>query len=87
MRLSGDFGVVGTYTDNAGNVTQQSWRIDDGFNGRANLVSLSTTIDQFGTLTLSTTTTQLIDTSGNVISEELIVFYADIGVTLTLNRS
>jgi len=83
----GDFGVTGTYTDNAGNVTQQSWRIDDGFNGRARLVSLSTTTDQFGTLMLSTTTTQLIDTSGNVISEELIVFYADVGVTLTLNRS
>jgi hypothetical protein len=82
----GDFGVTGTYTDNAGNVTEQSWRIDDGFNGRAKLVSLSTTTDQFGTLTLSTTTTQLIDTSGNVISEELIAFYADVGVTLTLNR-
>jgi hypothetical protein len=51
------------------------------------LVYLSTTTDQFGTLTLSTTTTQLIDTSGNVISEEMIAFYADVGVTLTLNRS
>jgi hypothetical protein len=83
----GDFGVTGTYTDNAGNVTQQSWRIDDGFNGRAKLVYLSTTVDQFGALTVSTTTTQLIDTSGNVISEELVAFYADVGVTLTLNRS
>ena len=23
----GDFGVIGTYTDNAGNVTQESWRL------------------------------------------------------------
>jgi hypothetical protein len=82
----GDFGVIGTYTDNAGNVTQQSWRIDDGFNGRAKLVYLSTTTDQYGTLTLSTITNQLIDTSGNVISEELIAYYADVGVTLTLIR-
>jgi hypothetical protein len=81
----GDFGVIGTYTDNVDNVTEQSWRLDDGFNGRAKLVNLSTVTDQFGTLTLSTTTTSLIDTSGNVISQELIAFYADIGVTLTLN--
>ena len=83
----GDFGIVGTYTDNAGNVSQDSWRLDDGFNGRAKLVYLSTVTDQFGTLTLSTTTTDLIDTSGNLIAEELIAFYADIGVTLTLNGS
>ena len=58
---------------------------DDGFNGRAKLVVLSTETDQFGTLITSSTTTDLIDTSGNVISEEIKIFFADVGITLTLN--
>ena len=81
----GDFGDVGTYTDNAGDVSVDSWRLDDGFNGRAKLVVLSTETDQFGTLITSSTTTDLIDTSGNVISEEIKIFFADVGITLTLN--
>jgi hypothetical protein len=83
----GDFGVIGTYTDNAGSVDVQSWRLDDGGSGRAKIVQLSTESDQFGTLELSTTTTTLIDTSGNTISRTLVIFFADINVTLTLNGS
>ena len=81
----GDFGVVGTYTDNAGDVDVDSWRLDDGGNGRAKLVLLSTGTDQFGTLIISSTSTDLIDTSGNAISEEIKIFFADIDITLTLN--
>ena len=83
----GDFGVIGTYTDNAGSVDVQSWRLDDGGSGRAKIVQLSTEKDQSGTLELSTTTTTLIDTSGNTISRTLVIFFADINVTLTLNGS
>jgi len=83
----GDFGSIGTYTDNVGDVDVTSWRLDDGGSGRAKMVALSTETDQFGTLTVSSTTTTLIDTSGNVISQEIVIFYADIGVTLTLNGS
>ena len=81
----GDFGITGTYTDNAGNVEVKSWRVDDGGSGRAKLVSLSTDKDQFGNLVTSSITTDLIDTNGNVISEVVEIFYADFGVTLTLN--
>ena len=83
----GDFGVIGTYTDNAGSVDVQSWRLDDGGSGRAEIVQLSSESDQFGTLELSSVTTTLIDTSGNTISRTIVIFFADINETLTLNGS
>lgn len=83
----GDFGVIGTYTDNAGEVDIESWRLDDGGNGRAKLVNLSTSKDQSDNLILSSTTTSLIDTNGNVISITLVLFFANEGVTITLNGS
>jgi hypothetical protein len=81
----GDFGITGTYTDNAGNVDVKSWRVDDGGSGKAKVVSLSTVKDQFGNLVTSSITTSTIDTNGNVTSQMIDIFYADFGVTLTLN--
>ena len=83
----GDFGNTGTYTDNVGNVDVKSWRVDDGGSGRAELVALSNVTDQFGDLQTSSTTTDLIDKGGNVISEVVVIYYATLGVTLTLNCS
>lgn len=83
----GDFGNIGTYTDNVGDVDVQSWRVDDGGSGRAKLVNLSNETDQFGILQISSTETDLIDTGGNVISQVVEVFFATLGVTLTLNCS
>ena len=83
----GDFGNTGTYTDNAGDVEVQSWRVDDGGSGRAMLVSLSNKTDQFGTLQTSSVTSSLIDTNGNVISQSIDVYYATLGISLTLNCS
>ena len=83
----GNFGSTGTYTDNAGNVEVNSWRVDDGGSGTAKMVFLSTEKDQFGSLLTSSISTGTIDTNGNVISEVVEILYADIGVTLTLNCS
>ena len=83
----GDIGIVGTYTDNAGNVTERSWRLDDGLNGRAKRFVLTTERDQFGIVTTTIAVTNLIDTSGNVISSNVVISYLDLGVTLTLNGS
>jgi hypothetical protein len=83
----GDFGNTGTYTDNVGAVEVKSWRVDDGGSGRAKLVYLSTDTDQFGNLETSSTTTDLIDTGGNVISEVVEVFFATLDITLTLTCS
>lgn len=81
----GDFGVVGTYTDNAGSVDVKSWRLDDGGNGLAKIVQLSTEKDQFGNLELSEISTTVIDTTGKTLSSISVLFFADTGVTLTLN--
>lgn len=81
----GDFGITGTYTDNAGSVDVQSWRLDDGGNGLAKLVQLSTEKDQFGNLEISSTTTTVINTSGETLSRQEVIFFADVGETLTLN--
>lgn len=83
----GDFGVIGTYTNNAGEVDVQSWRLDDGGNGRGKVVQLSTERDQSGNLFLSTTSSTIIDTSGNTISRQLVIFNVDANVTVTLNGS
>ncbi|PCJ83691.1 MAG: hypothetical protein COA54_15050 [Thiotrichaceae bacterium] len=83
----GSFGVIGTYTDNAGAVDAQSWRLDDAGGGRAKVVQLSTEKDQFGNLDISSTTTSVIETSGNRISQTLVIFFANENVTLTLNGS
>ena len=81
----GDFGNTGTYTDNAGDVEVRSWRVDDGGSGKAIFVILSNKINQFGTLQISSVTNSLIDTSSNVISQSIDVYYATLGITLTLN--
>jgi len=80
----GDSGAVGTYLDSAGSVEVISWRLDDGGNGQAKVVQLVTEKDQAGILVSSSTTTTLIDTSGNAISKTLEIYTADTGVTLTL---
>lgn len=83
----GDFGVVGTYTDNAGDIDVQSWRIDDGGNGNANIVLLSNETDQFGNPTASSVQTSKIDVTGNTLSLKLVIYYADSGITVTLNSN
>lgn len=82
-----DFGVTGTYIDNAGEVGTDSWRLDDGGSGRAEMVNLSTTRDQFGDLISSSTTTTLIDTSGNSVSTTLVLFIASENATITLSSN
>ena len=80
-----DFGDFGTYTLNTGDVVKQSWRLDDGRNGLAKFVILSTMKDQFNEVKLNTTSTSTIDTSGNSISTQVIYYYPDTGITVTLN--
>lgn len=83
----GNFGIVGTYTDNAGNVDVQSWRIDDAGGGNAYVVKLSTERDQYGNLTYSEVTTTKIDANGNALSEKMVLFVASENITVTLNSN
>ena len=81
----GDFGTIGTYTDNAGDVASMSWRLDDGLNGNGKAVILSNVRDQFGNLDYSQTSSSIIDPSGNTISSQYVIYYEGPGVTVTLN--
>ena len=83
----GDFGVVGEYIDNAGDKDTVSWRLDDGFNGNAKFVILINSEDQYGSFTGSETQTYLIDQTGNRLSLDVIIYYADSGIAVTLKGS
>lgn len=83
----GAFGVIGTYTDNAGDVESSSWRLEDGGNGNAKLLLLFNYKDQFGNSTGSETQTFVIDTNGNRLSMTAVLYYSDTGLTLTLSGS
>lgn len=83
----GGFGVVGEYIDNAGDKESVSWRLDDGFNGKAKLVLLFDNEDQYGNFESSETQTFLIDQAGNRLSMEVVIYYADSGITVTLKGS
>jgi len=83
----GDFGDVGTYTDNAGYIDVQTWRLDDGGNGTADAVIQSHETDQFGNPTSSSIETVKIDENGNRLSSKIVIYYADIDITVTLNSN
>ena len=83
----GSFGAIGTYTDNAGEVETSSWRLDDGFNGKAKVVLLFNYKDQFGNATGSESQTYIIDESGNRISATVVFFDKASGITITLSGS
>lgn len=83
----GDFGVVGEYIDNAGDKKTVSWRVDDGFNGKAKLVLLFDLEDQYGNFYASETQTFLIDQTGNRLSMDVVGYYANSGITVTLKGS
>ena len=83
----GASGVIGTYTDNAGDVESSLWRLEDGLSGRAKLIYQFTYTDQFGNSTGSETQTYLIDESGNRLSVTVVFFDTASGVTITLSGS
>jgi len=83
----GAFGVIGTYTDNAGDVESQSWRLEDGGNGRAKMKILYNNKDQFGNALTSEIQTFLIDENGNRLSFTEELYVVSSGITLTLSGS
>ena len=83
----GHFGDVGTYTDNAGYIDVQTWRLDDGGNGTADAVIQSNETDQFGNPTSSSIETVKIDENGNRLSSKIVIYYADSDITVTLNSN
>ena len=78
---------MGIYIDNAGNVEERSWRLDDGGNGNDKFVVASTNRQQNGSINFATLTTDLIDANGNIISEIFELYDGSSNVTVTLSGS
>jgi hypothetical protein len=81
----GDLGIVGTYTNNVGDVTTQTWEIADAGSGRAKAILRSSTVDQFSTLISSSVDTTVILPDGTTVSTivEVTLFNPDVVITLS----
>jgi hypothetical protein len=83
----GDFGNVGVYVNSDGIKDTTTWKLTDAGNGSANFVTLSTTLNQNGTLNGRITTTVKINSSGVRSGHIYKIYIAESGITLTLNGS
>jgi hypothetical protein len=83
--IIGASGVIGRYGNNSGEVESSSWRLEDGPNGRANLIYQFDYTTSSGDPTGSETQTFLIDVSGNRFSVTVEFFDVASGLTVTLN--
>ncbi|HHH47276.1 MAG TPA: hypothetical protein ENK51_00080 [Gammaproteobacteria bacterium] len=81
----GDSGTAGTYTDNTGSTSTLKWSLEDGFNGNAKLIFLTSTTAPSGALDNTFTTTYLIQPDGTRLSVEIKTFNATVGMEVTLS--
>ena len=81
----GDFGAIGTYTFNSGNVAELSWRLDDDGNDLAKRFIHTTFKDQLNNIIFSKTSTSTIDISGNFITTQLVYYFSDTDWAITLD--
>jgi hypothetical protein len=81
----GDLGVVGTYTNNAGDVSTQTWELADGGSGRAKIILRSSIVDQFSTPIGSSVDTSLIRPDGTTVSyqAQITSFNPDLVINLS----
>ena len=80
----GDFGIVGEYINSGGSYFTQSWKLTDGFNGKAKLIVTTVPSDTSSNLYPTTIEKLLISQDGTVSGFELIVTYHQSGNTITL---
>ena len=76
---------MGTYTNNVGDVTTQTWEIADAGSGRAKAILRSSTVDQFSTLISSSVDTTVILPDGTSVSTivEVTLFNPDVVIILS----
>ncbi|HEB54759.1 MAG TPA: hypothetical protein ENI98_00355 [Gammaproteobacteria bacterium] len=80
----GDSGDVGVYIDDDGFESTITWRLEDGFDGKAKLIILNKTNNAAGAPDYTTTTTYLIQPDGTRLSVELVTFNETVKMTITL---
>ena len=81
----GDSGNVGVYVDTDGLESTITWRLEDGFDGKAKLIVLNKTKSVSGTPDNTVTTTYLIQADGTRISVELVTFNEVVQITNSLS--
>lgn len=81
----GDSGNVGVYIDLDGMESTITWRLEDGFNGNAQLILFNSTNKVSGSLDNTFTTTYLIQPDGTRLSVELVTFNDTVKITNTLS--
>jgi hypothetical protein len=81
----GDLGVVGTYTNNVGDVTTQTWEVADAGSGRAKVILRTTIVDQFSTLIGSSVDTTVKLPDGTTVSTlaQISLFNPDVVINLS----
>lgn len=80
----GDSGTIGTYIDKRSFKTSLSWKLENGFNGKAKLIILNVTNKPSGVLDNTFKTTYLIQTNGKRESVELETYNDTVNIRVTL---
>ncbi len=84
----GDFGNVGSYTLSDGTSQTSSWALEDGFNGKAKLVTTYVSKDSSNVLEFTEIDTDTISQDGTILRTDITITYHQFGnVTLTLSGS
>ncbi len=81
----GDSGSVGVYVDVDGLESTITWRLEDGFDGKAKLIILNKTNKASGAPDNTVTTIYLIQPDGTRLSVEIVTFNETVQITNTLS--
>ncbi|MEM7256693.1 MAG: hypothetical protein AAF404_04820 [Pseudomonadota bacterium] len=85
--MTGEFGAIGTFLDNAGNRTVSSWRLDSAANGQATFIQLQTTTNPEDEVASTAETELVINTAGERLSAVVRINNLANGVALVLSGS
>jgi len=83
--MIGDQGLMGTYTNNIGDVDTITWEIADGGGGLAKVIIRISTVDQFGFFQNSSVETILTRPDGSEVSRTIELTDFDTGLVVTLS--
>ena len=79
----GDFGILSTMVCDDNTTQERSWRVEDGGNGTAKLVSSGVIKDQFNTITTAVDVTHTINVAGDILAFKTVSKLLASNFTLT----
>ena len=81
--MIGDYGTLSTMVCDGNTTTERSWRVEDGGNGTANLITNFSSKDQFNATMSDNATTYTINTSGDILALKMVLFSISSNITTT----